>query len=137
MVSALVLALVVSPTAIVYEAFNPRYCPSNAIGYLRVIKDGVVVAGGNAKYHTASRHGGHLIAWFPPDQTQVRLSLNFGDSTVDLNYEGAGSIRMHHGVYCVFPYPMYHYHEVFPHIPKSAEGGVPESHPLPSPTPSA
>lgn len=102
----LVLAAVASlvGNGVLYEAINPRFCPPDAIGYLQPIKDGVVVAGGRAKYDPRS---GAYIAWFPRDRStaQVDMTLNFRPNAaghLELHTEGRGSIRIRRGVFCAF-----------------------------------
>jgi hypothetical protein len=98
-----IAALSLAGLLIIREALNPRYCPTGAIGYLRMVKDGVIVAGGNAKYDIVGPHGYFLTAWFPDKKARLRLFISKGDDITERGEEGRGSIRMHRGTLCAFP----------------------------------
>lgn len=99
----MIAALSLASLFITREALNPSFCPPDAIGYLQIVKDGIVVAGGDAKYDSVGKHGYFLTAWFPAKNAQVRLLINVGDDITERGEEGRGSIRMHHGAFCAFP----------------------------------
>jgi hypothetical protein len=98
------------------EALNPRYCPADAIGYLRDLENGVAIAGGNARFSHVGPHGYFLTAWFPSKDPQVRIFISVGDDIREISYEGRGSIRMHRGrTFCAFPAPK---PETYPGVPQ-------------------
>lgn len=128
MIHAFVLAAVVYVT---HEPFNPQSCPTQtvngetygALGYVRVIKDGYRIAGGKGYYDP---HTPVLTAWFPPERSsaQVVMTLDLRPSAVsEIQTEGRGSVRIHHGVFCAYPEPR---------PPTEYYQGVPAS---PSPSP--
>ena len=93
--------------AVEYQSLNPRQCPGDALGYVRAIKDGFLIAGGTAR---VDPHTGILTAWFPPQRStaQVAMTLDLRPNArehVQLRTEGRGSIRLHRGVFCAYPEP--------------------------------
>ena len=44
------LAVLIAVAAVGFEAPSQRYCPAQAIGYIRVVKDGYRIAGGAGRY---------------------------------------------------------------------------------------
>jgi hypothetical protein len=99
---ALVLAALVR---LGFEDFDPRYCPSEALGYVRIVKDGIRVSGGDAKYRSQTDI---LIAWFPADWRSksviVTMVMKPGEN-VRLQTEGRGVVRIRRGAFCVFGPP--------------------------------
>ena len=88
----LTLALVGILVAVVnigHEAPDTRYCPAGAIGYVRVIKDEVIVAAGSAKY---DRNAAVLTAWFPPKRSAAQVVMTLCVKTFDVRVYGRGSI---------------------------------------------
>ena len=108
MLSALAVLLA---TGIEYKHPDPQYCPpaiiddvaTGSIGYVQIIKDGYLVAGGKARYDSRS---GVLTAWFPSDRylAFVVMTLKFSPD-LRLHTSGIGSVRMHHGTFCAYPPP--------------------------------
>jgi hypothetical protein len=96
MIAALAWPMLLATIHISGEPPGSAYCPSDAIGYVRVVKDGIRVAGGAFKVQN-----GILTAWFP-SFSERRAAM-----TLDLNtfqqHATAGSVRMHRGTFCAFP----------------------------------
>lgn len=142
----MVLAVAIAGYLVTHEPFNERYCPSEAIGYLREVKSGVIVAGGDARYDHIGRHGYDLRAWFPanrPDAQVLMLMWKGGDIGINV-FEGRGYVRKHYATrtYCAFGNEVVKFRESFPGFrtsppgPKADGSGTAETteSPLPSPT---
>jgi hypothetical protein len=141
-----VLAVAIAGYLVTHEPFNERYCPSEAIGYLREVKSGVVVAGGDARYDHISRHGYDLRAWFPANRSEAQvLMLMWKGDDIGINmFEGRGYVRMHYATrtYCAFGNEVVKFRESFPGFhtsppgPKAGGNVTAETakSPLPSPT---
>jgi hypothetical protein len=108
--------LLISSVHLGFEDFNPRYCPSDALGYVRFVKDGVRVADGDAKYRSGTDT---LIAWFPPDWTSAKVIVTLEmrpGVNLQLHTAGRGVIRMRHGTFCVFGFGVPVWREWFPRV---------------------
>lgn len=107
--------MLIAVAPIPYEAPGVGLCPTrttngssyDALGYVRVIKDGYKIAGGSGYYDPRTSV---LTAWFPRQRplAQVAMTLDLRpDSTghIQIRTEGRGSIRLHHGIFCAYPEP--------------------------------
>lgn len=77
----------------------------DALGYVRVIKDGYKIAGGEGYYEP---HTSVLTAWFPSQRSSAKVVLHLDLRTnasgrIQIHTEGRGSIRLHHGTFCAYP----------------------------------
>lgn len=107
MIPALATLLAVVPLAVIPIQAEPmalHSCPAGAIGYVKVIKDGYLIAGGKGYYdHRTSA----MTAWFSPNRSVAIVLLKLDmrpDATghTQIHTEGKGSIRLHHGAFCAF-----------------------------------
>jgi hypothetical protein len=114
-----------------YETPVWTYCPTEAFGYVRMVKDGIRVARGNATYDQRSET---LTAWFPAGRRSdavVAMTLVMRpNSDLQIHVGGRGTIRMHRGTFCAFA-PLPPRTEYYRGEPSS-----PQSTPQPSPSPS-
>lgn len=114
----MVYALVVLIAVVYIERgpVNPRYCPTqtvngvvyDALGYVKVIKDGFLIAGGKGYYDPHTRDA--LTAWFPPERSSAQVTIRLDmrpDATghIQIHTEGRGFIRPHRGMFCAYPEP--------------------------------
>jgi hypothetical protein len=95
--------LVAAAVPVQVESIDTHYCPYEAIGYVRVIKDGYRIAGGEGLYDPRTFV---LKAWFPERSApMVAMTLDLrtgGSGRIAIHAEGKGSIRQRHGTFCAF-----------------------------------
>lgn len=111
MILALIVLLLVAP--IEHEARSGELCPTqiangssyDALGYVRVIKDGYRIAGGTGYYDPRTSV---LTAWFSGQRSMAQVAVTLDLRTnaavrIRLHTEGRGSIRLHRGAFCAYP----------------------------------
>lgn len=94
-----VLAMLIVAMLVQHAPAQSKFCPAKASGYVRISKDGYVIGGGSGAYDARQ---GVLTAWFPPLWSKAGLFLRLRLHPVNVQTEGTGWVKAHHGVFCVF-----------------------------------
>lgn len=74
-----IYALAAATLLVFHETMKPGYCSPGAIGYMREVESGFVIAGGEIKSLRVEGRGYDLTAWFPSKNPVVMLTIWSGD----------------------------------------------------------